>query len=219
MNAYHHPPFHSALGAGFPPLNAPTPQAPHRHPRTGIKPSSTGTHLSAGSPSWTLLFGGSFGHETKSADSERAGSNRHCQWIPDVRPDFRHRASAERRPQAVLKRAEARLHFDMTRSAFPPTRAERVGFSFAGSGHPSLAAPILVDALSLLAGSRGEGGIRTHGDLSATPVFKTGAINHSTTSPGANHNLAQQWSLPRASWRSLKCRLAIGGRLAKTRRP
>ena len=31
----------------------------------------------------------------------------------------------------------------------------------------------------------GEGGIRTPGTLSGTPVFKTGAINHSATSPGA----------------------------------
>jgi hypothetical protein len=29
----------------------------------------------------------------------------------------------------------------------------------------------------------GEGGIRTPGTLSGTPVFKTGAINHSATSP------------------------------------
>jgi hypothetical protein len=29
----------------------------------------------------------------------------------------------------------------------------------------------------------GEGGIRTHGTLAGTPVFKTGAINHSATSP------------------------------------
>ncbi len=29
----------------------------------------------------------------------------------------------------------------------------------------------------------GEGGIRTHGDVAATPVFKTGAFNHSATSP------------------------------------
>ena len=30
----------------------------------------------------------------------------------------------------------------------------------------------------------GEGGIRTHGDPEATPVFKTGAFNRSATSPG-----------------------------------
>ena len=29
----------------------------------------------------------------------------------------------------------------------------------------------------------GEGGIRTHGDPKATPVFKTGAFNRSATSP------------------------------------
>jgi hypothetical protein len=32
-------------------------------------------------------------------------------------------------------------------------------------------------------GNGGEGGIRTPGTLSGTPVFKTGAINHSATSP------------------------------------
>ncbi len=29
----------------------------------------------------------------------------------------------------------------------------------------------------------GEGGIRTHDTLTGMPVFKTGAINHSATSP------------------------------------
>ena len=29
----------------------------------------------------------------------------------------------------------------------------------------------------------GRGGIRTHGGVSPTPVFKTGALNHSTTRP------------------------------------
>src|SRR6516164_7146798 len=33
--------------------------------------------------------------------------------------------------------------------------------------------------------SSGRGGIRTHGDLSATPVFKTGAFDHSATLPVA----------------------------------
>ena len=30
----------------------------------------------------------------------------------------------------------------------------------------------------------GEGGIRTHGPVSETPVFKTGAFDRSATSPG-----------------------------------
>ena len=30
----------------------------------------------------------------------------------------------------------------------------------------------------------GEGGIRTHGTVAGTPVFKTGSFNHSDTSPG-----------------------------------
>ncbi len=29
----------------------------------------------------------------------------------------------------------------------------------------------------------GEGGIRTHGPVSETPVFKTGTFDHSVTSP------------------------------------
>src|SRR5215813_11466425 len=36
---------------------------------------------------------------------------------------------------------------------------------------------------SRLRGCGGEGGIRTHGRLAPTPVFKTGALNHSATSP------------------------------------
>jgi hypothetical protein len=31
----------------------------------------------------------------------------------------------------------------------------------------------------------GRGGIRTHGTLAGTPVFKTGALNHSATLPSA----------------------------------
>lgn len=34
-----------------------------------------------------------------------------------------------------------------------------------------------------IAGDGGEGEIRTHGGLAPTPVFKTGALNHSATSP------------------------------------
>ena len=33
----------------------------------------------------------------------------------------------------------------------------------------------------------GEGGIRTHGELAPTAVFKTAALNHSATSPRAGH--------------------------------
>ena len=32
-------------------------------------------------------------------------------------------------------------------------------------------------------GNGGRGGIRTHGALAGTPVFKTGALNHSATLP------------------------------------
>jgi hypothetical protein len=33
----------------------------------------------------------------------------------------------------------------------------------------------------------GRGGIRTHGTLAGTPVFKTGALNHSATLPSLEH--------------------------------
>jgi hypothetical protein len=33
----------------------------------------------------------------------------------------------------------------------------------------------------------GRGGIRTHGTLAGTPVFKTGALNHSATLPSWRH--------------------------------
>src|SRR5829696_7549772 len=36
-------------------------------------------------------------------------------------------------------------------------------------------------------GSGGRGGIRTHGTLAGTPVFKTGALNHSATLPLLRH--------------------------------
>ena len=35
--------------------------------------------------------------------------------------------------------------------------------------------------------SGGRGGIRTHGTLAGTPVFKTGALNHSATLPSSRH--------------------------------
>src|SRR5215475_4071001 len=37
--------------------------------------------------------------------------------------------------------------------------------------------------LSGLPSDGGRGGIRTHGTLAGTPVFKTGALNHSATLP------------------------------------
>src|SRR5207244_5369576 len=39
--------------------------------------------------------------------------------------------------------------------------------------------------LGYFANSGGRGGIRTHGTLAGTPVFKTGALNHSATLPSA----------------------------------
>ena len=40
--------------------------------------------------------------------------------------------------------------------------------------------------------SGGEGGIRTHGDIAATAVFKTAALNRSATSPAAALSHATQ---------------------------
>ena len=34
----------------------------------------------------------------------------------------------------------------------------------------------------------GRGGIRTHGTVSRTPVFKTGSLNHSDTLPVTGHD-------------------------------
>jgi hypothetical protein len=44
-----------------------------------------------------------------------------------------------------------------------------------------------VITVRLMQETGGEGGIRTPGTLSGTPVFKTGAINHSATSPCAQY--------------------------------
>src|SRR5437762_13521251 len=54
--------------------------------------------------------------------------------------------------------------------------------------------------LGYFANSGGRGGIRTHGTLAGTPVFKTGALNHSATLPSA-----QRQSLSRVK---IKDRLA-----------
>src|SRR5436190_21268194 len=42
----------------------------------------------------------------------------------------------------------------------------------------------------------GRGGIRTHGTLAGTPVFKTGALNHSATLPCLKDQPLHEW-LPR----------------------
>ncbi len=49
------------------------------------------------------------------------------------------------------------------------------------SGRPALKCNRLQQANSAMAG--GWGGIRTHGGREPTPVFKTGALNHSATHP------------------------------------
>jgi hypothetical protein len=54
--------------------------------------------------------------------------------------------------------------------------------------------------------SGGRGGIRTHGTLAGTPVFKTGALNHSATLPSQRYQ-----SLSRLK---IKNRLRTGPNLA-----
>ena len=39
----------------------------------------------------------------------------------------------------------------------------------------------------------GRGGIRTHGTLAGTPVFKTGALNHSATLPAGSDQAIGGW--------------------------
>jgi hypothetical protein len=70
-----------------------------------------------------------------------------------------------------------------------------------GPGAPESALPVDSKGVSGRAPKHGgEGGIRTHGTLAGTPVFKTGAINRSTTSPwrlGDSGKMA--WRAGRAS--------------------
>src|ERR1043165_6895248 len=58
-------------------------------------------------------------------------------------------------------------------------------------------------------GAGGRGGIRTHGALAGTPVFKTGALNHSATLPV---RISCGKVAPIASDRSLyRCMLGLAG--------
>ena len=50
---------------------------------------------------------------------------------------------------------------------------------------PKRRANFIYREFAVLFGSGGEGGIRTHGTVARTPVFETGPIDHSGTSPGA----------------------------------
>ncbi len=59
-----------------------------------------------------------------------------------------------------------------------PNFLGKPGF-FAASGRPDRMRE------SHIANVGGEGGIRTHGELAPTAVFKTAALNHSATSPQA----------------------------------
>jgi hypothetical protein len=48
----------------------------------------------------------------------------------------------------------------------------------------------------------GRGGIRTHGTLAGTPVFKTGALNHSATLPLQRYQSLSGWKIKNADEQS-----------------
>ena len=56
-------------------------------------------------------------------------------------------------------------------------------FALKTPGNLSLSGPNGQADIMLRIGIGGEGGIRTHGSCYTTPVFETGAIDHSATSP------------------------------------
>jgi hypothetical protein len=66
---------------------------------------------------------------------------------------------------STMYQADIMHIFDATRASKPRTFRRFQGMELRGSG--------------------GEGGIRTHGGLAPTAVFKTAALNHSATSPAS----------------------------------
>ncbi len=76
-----------------------------------------------------------------------------------------------------------RLRFRVMRPGFRVNRAGiRAGES--GAGSPEASDFLDFEALEKVpSNDGGEGGIRTHGTLASSPVFKTGAFDHSATSP------------------------------------
>ena len=71
---------------------------------------------------------------------------------------------------------------------------------------------VVIRPLALVRNCGGWGGIRTHGGLAPTPVFKTGALNHSATHPGV-------WALPeRATLYANAASLKFIGHLPNSKR-
>ena len=75
--------------------------------------------------------------------------------------------------------------------------AERVGFEPTVGGYPTHDFQSCTFDHSAISPQKhytlngGEGGIRTHGDHTATPVFETGPFDHSGTSPQSTWPLAE----------------------------
>ena len=87
----------------------------------------------------------------------------------------------------------------------PRAHSEKCGV-YCGSAH--LAWRIIPINQWLIASSGGWGGIRTHGTVARTPVFKTGALNHSATHPLEQiRHLADQ-APSRSAWPEIGVRLA-----------
>src|ERR1700675_4112672 len=93
------------------------------------------------------------------------------------------------------------------------------------AGH--LSCPVIPDFIgrfdasgnNLMQYSGGRGGIRTHGTLAGTPVFKTGALNHSATLPllkllsNFERGLEQTEALLPLCYPSLSARLFMAARI------
>ena len=80
--------------------------------------------------------------------------------------------------------------------------AERVGFEPTVGGYPTHDFQSCTFDHSVISPQKhctlngGEGGIRTHGDHTATPVFETGPFDHSGTSPQSTWPLAEPRKTP-----------------------
>ncbi len=80
-----------------------------------------------------------------------------------------------------LSRVSNTLWVACVGQAFPVIR--RLSAATVGSSRTAMCCPAAIGCFAPRTCDGGGGGIRTHGDLPATPVFKTGAFNHSATPP------------------------------------
>ena len=90
-----------------------------------------------------------------------------------------------------------------------PTWSNRSGDASPSATQHSLIGNERSGGSSFWLDQNGEGGIRTHGAREDTLVFKTRAINHSTTSPGGSIRWIDLISLPNRQ-RGLKLVLPMG---------